>query len=103
MNLFKKLYCRVFQTAFRVMLPILPYREPVRLSKIEDIADILMEKGIKKALLVTDRGMRSLGVTAPLEADLEKRGIALTIYDEVCPNPTSEEMGFRYLLSMKLK
>ena len=102
MNLLKKLYCRVFQTAFRLMLPILPYREPHRLSKIEDIADILQDKGIKKALLVTDKGMRSLGVTAPLEADLKKRGIALAVYDEVCPNPTAENVEaalFRYQMA----
>ena len=99
MNVLKKLYCRLYQTAFRLILPLLPYREPQRLSKIEDIADILQEKGVKKALLVTDKGMRSLGVTAPLEADLRKHGIALAVYDEVCPNPTTgnvEAALFRY-------
>ena len=28
MNIFAKIYCRIFQTAFRMALPMLPYREP---------------------------------------------------------------------------
>ena len=28
MNTFKKIYCRIFQTCFRIALPFLPYREP---------------------------------------------------------------------------
>ena len=28
MNVFKKFYCRAFQTVFRAALPLLPYREP---------------------------------------------------------------------------
>ena len=28
MNILKKSYCRIFQTVFKLALPILPYREP---------------------------------------------------------------------------
>ena len=30
-NIFERIYCRIYQTFFRVALPVLPYREPERL------------------------------------------------------------------------
>ena len=45
MNPLKKLYCRAFQLAFRLALPILPYREPKQLDGLDSIPPLLEEKG----------------------------------------------------------
>ena len=88
MNIFARCFCRVFQAAFRLALPVLPYREPERLGGIADIADLLCRRGIKSAMLVTDSGLRGCGLTKPLEELLDKRGVRCIVYDGTCANPT---------------
>lgn len=88
MNVFEKIYCRAVQTVFHVALPVLPYREPRILGGVSEIADVLEEKGIARAMLVTDAGLRAAGLTRPLEELLEKRGIATVVYDKTRANPT---------------
>ena len=67
MNPASKLFCRIFQTAFHLALPILPYRTPKLYEHISDIAPLLQEQQIHSVLLVTDQGLRSAGITAALE------------------------------------
>lgn len=88
MNVFKKIYCRVFQGVFRIALPILPYREPQRSSSISDVTEILDSVGAERVMLVTDKGLRGAGATEPLEKLLSRRKITCVVYDETQPNPT---------------
>ena len=88
----KKLYCRAFQLAFRLALPLLPYREPRQLDGLDSIPPLLEEKNISSVLLVTDRSVRALGLTRPLEDTLEAYGIRCTVYDGVVPNPTIQNV-----------
>ncbi len=88
MNIFSKAFCRVYQTCFRVALPILPYREPEILKSVSDVAKLLQSKNIKSALLVTDKGIRGMGGTAKLETLIKESGINLAVYDNTNPNPT---------------
>ena len=92
MNPFEQLFCRAFQLVFRAALPLLPYREPVELSGLAAVPPLLREKGFTAALLVTDRGVRSLGLTAPLESALTAQGISLAVYDGVVQNPTIDNV-----------
>lgn len=88
MNIFKKIYCRVFQTGFRIALPFLPYKEPVIYEQTLDIPNILQDKNIKSVLLVTDKGIRNLGLTKSLEEALKEKNINCVVYDNTLPNPT---------------
>ena len=88
MNVIKKIYCRVFQTAFRAALPILPYREPECFESVDALPSLLKKKQIGSVLLVTDRQLREVGVTAHLETILKENGIGCLIYDGTCANPT---------------
>jgi alcohol dehydrogenase len=100
MNIGSKVFCRVFQTAFHLALPVLPYREPKIYPDITGIGPLLREKGIGAVLLVTDPGLRSGGCTAALEAHLKDQGIRCAVYDKTCPNPTVrnvEEAGELYV------
>ena len=92
MNIFKRIYCRIFQGAFRLVLPFLPYREPKVLSSLNEIPDLLKNLGVKSAMLVTDSGIRGFGITKPLEDLLKKEGLNLAVYDKIRPNPTVQNV-----------
>ena len=96
----KKIYCRVFQGVFRLALPVLPYRNPEILRRLGDVPPRLKKKNIRRVLMVTDKNLRSLGLTAPLEEALSETGIFCAVYDQTVPNPTvrnAEEARKMYL------
>lgn len=88
MNVFKKFYCRAFQTVFRAALPLLPYREPEIMHSVNDVASLTDKLGVKSVMLVTDSGLRGAGITAPLEKLLEEHGVKCVVYDKTRANPT---------------
>lgn len=92
MNFFKKLYCRTYQTVFKMALPLLPYREPQVLKTDNDVLAVLQEKKIENILLVTDKSIRGLKLTQSLEETLGKSGIKIALYDGVVPNPTTQNV-----------
>lgn len=92
MHPLKKLYCRSFQLVFKLALPLLPYREPTPLDSVNAIPPILQKRRIGSVLLVTDRPVRALGLTQPLEQALAEAGIRCAVYDAVVPNPTIQNV-----------
>ena len=92
MNAGKRFLCRGFQRLMHSLIPIFPYREPEILGGVEEIAGLLKNKKIDKALLVTDKGIRGMGLTAHLEAHLAENGIVCEVYDGTVPNPTSDNV-----------
>lgn len=44
MNIFKKAYCRTFQSVFKIAIPLLPYRSPKLLHGMDELVDKLKEK-----------------------------------------------------------
>lgn len=88
MNLFFKMYCRAFQTCFRLALPIMPYRFPEELDSLLEVARLLSTKQIKTVLLVADGAIRNLGLTRPLENALTDEHIKAIVYEQKTPNPT---------------
>ena len=92
MNRLRKIYCRTYQTVFRLALPLLPYRKPKLLYGIAALPELFREKGIKRVLLVTDASIRNLGLTGPLEELLKKEQISCTVYDKTVANPTTNNV-----------
>lgn len=88
MNTLRKLWCRTYQTAFRVALPLLPYREPKLLENMDAVADLLAGKELSPVLIVTDKGISSLGLLKGLTDALEAHGVEWQVFDEVTANPT---------------
>ena len=101
MNIFKAAYCRIFQTVFRIALPILPYRKPEIIEDVTGIPEILKKENVKAPLLVTDSFLRSSGSTASLEQAAADAGYALTVFDQVCANPTTSNIAEAYDLYIK--
>ncbi len=90
MNVFKAVYCRVFQSVLKIALPLLPYKDPKILEKISDIPETLKANGKKKPLIVTDKTIKELGLSAGLENSLTEAGFGYAVYDGVVANPTTE-------------
>lgn len=88
MNPIRKAYCRIYQTCFRIALPVLPYREPEPLASFEDAAALLSEKKAKRPLIVTDATIERLGLTDELKNALANHGIEYRVFSDVVPNPT---------------
>ena len=84
----KSAFCRVFQTAFRIALPILPYREPKIISSCAELDDVLKKENVKSVLIVTDKGIVNNGLVSPLEEALKKSKVHYKVYDQTMPNPT---------------
>lgn len=93
MNKAKKLYCRTFQTGLKIALPFLPYRKPEVIGSVKTIPDILRKRKCSHALIITDTGIRSLGLTKRLENVLTKDGIPFCIYDKTVANPTTANVA----------
>ena len=75
MNTVSKVFCRVFQTAFHLALPVLPYRTPEIYDTIAGIGPLLRERKVGSVLLITDSALRSAGLTVPLETLLREQGV----------------------------
>ena len=60
---------------------------------MDELPALLNEQNISSVLLVTDTGIRSLGLTAHLEELFSKEGISLTVYDKTVANPTTDNVA----------
>lgn len=56
------------------------------------IPETLRELGVSAALVVTDAGLRRLGLTAPLDRALEAGEIGCRVYDGTVENPTVQNV-----------
>jgi len=90
MNIFKKIYCRSFQTVFKIALPFLPYRKPKIISSLSDIPSVLEKKKSGCPLIITDPGIAKLGILSMLTSEFDKAGITYYVYDKTVANPTTD-------------
>ncbi|MGN0169994.1 MAG: iron-containing alcohol dehydrogenase [Lachnospiraceae bacterium] len=88
MFLLKKMGCRIFQLAFRAVLPILPYRDPKVISTCAGLADVFEKENTRSVMVITDKGIVENGLLGPLEKTLKNNGMPYTIYDKTRANPT---------------
>lgn len=88
----KSMICRGVQTALRMAMPFLPYREPEIISSCEGLGRVLKKEKARSVLIVTDRGILTSGLVTPLETVLTENEVAYTIFSETQPNPTVENV-----------
>ena len=84
----KAIFCRIFQTSFRLVLPVLPYRQPKIVDSCYGLGGVLNNEKVDSVLIVTDAGIVKNNLTASLETALSQHGVAYVIYDKTQPNPT---------------
>ena len=88
MQILDQVYCRAFQTALRLAMPVLPYRDPKILRSTAEVPAELRSRGLDSVLIVTDSILYALGKTAPLERCLREAGIRCAVYSKTVSNPT---------------
>ena len=88
----RKAWCRTYQGAFRAAIPVMPYREPEILDSTDKIAELCVEKGIDSIIIVTDKGISSLGLTDSTIETCEKAGVKAVLYDKTVANPTIDNV-----------
>lgn len=103
MNIFKKIYCKAFQTVLRSALPVLPYRKPMILNESKELVTMFNEQGMSSVMIITDKGVRDLGLTQGLENMLKSNGINCAVYDETVANPTDVNVEDARLLYIREK
>ena len=87
------MYCRTFQTGLKIALPFLPYRKPKIVGSVKALPEIIQKKKCTRVLIITDAGIRKLGLTRRLEKALDNAGIPYCIYDKTVANPTTDNVA----------
>lgn len=93
MNKLKKIYCRTFQTVFKLALPFLPYRTPKIVGSVKELPEIIRKEKCSHVLIITDAGIRKFNLTKRLEHALSENDISYTIYDRTVANPTTANVN----------
>ena len=88
MIILEKLFCRIYQGAFKLAMPILPYKNPIIFTNVKECVPLFQKLNAKRILLVTDSFLRASGITKPLEDFMKQNDIDCVVYDRTCPNPT---------------
>jgi len=96
-----KIFCRIYQFAFKYAAYCLPWRKPELLEGegcVIKLPELILKKGIKSVLLVTDSVIMSLGLPDGLLASLKEAGIDTFVYDKTVPNPTLDNIEEAYTI-----
>lgn len=90
-----RLYCRVYQSVFKLVTVLLPWRKPELIEGINSISKLprlLKNKGIKSVLIVTDKGIVAVGLLKGLLQGLKAERVQFAVYDKTVPNPTVDNI-----------
>ena len=91
----KKAFYRVYQQTFRVAMCIFDWSEPTLLEgpgAIRKLPEFIKNKGLKKVLIVTDKGLMGIHLLDSLFEEMEKAGVEYVVYDGTQPNPSIENI-----------
>lgn len=86
-----KAYCRVYQKAFKLAVNFLDWTEPELITgagSVKQLPATIKAKKVDNVLVVTDKNLMKLNLLNGLFEALEAADIKFTVYDEVQPNPT---------------
>ena len=102
----KKKIFRLYTGVMKGALKIMKFPDPVLLTgpgTVEMLAEKIGEQGILNVLVVTDENLTKLKLTESFLDSLEENDIDYTVFDNVQPNPTIEnvEEGLRVYLDNK--
>lgn len=91
----KKAYYRTFQTVFKFAMFIFDWSEPQLLEgpgAIRQLPEFIKSKGLKKVLVVTDKGLMGIHLLDSLFEELNKAGVEYAVYDGTQPNPSIQNI-----------
>ena len=88
-------YCRTYQFILKFVAYFLPWRKPELLEgkgSLSRLPGNIKKQGIKRVLIVTDRGITSIGLMDKMTDGFDAAGIKYFIYDRTVPNPTIDNI-----------
>ena len=91
----KKGMYRTQQRVMKVAAVVLPFPVPALLTgpgSVRQLADNISVRGLKHVLVVTDRVLTDLKLPQGMLESFDARGIGYTVFDDVQPNPTIENI-----------
>jgi len=91
MNICKRLFCRAYQKIMYVACFMLPWRKPDILefdNGVLGLPQFIKDQGIERVLLVTDEGLKNLGLCDGLVNKCAEVGLKCAWYYKAVPNPT---------------
>ena len=91
----KKAFFRAYQQTFRVAMCVFDWSEPTLLEgpgAIRKLPEFIKSKGLKKVLIVTDKGLMGIHLLDSLFEEMEKAGVEYVVYDGTQPNPSIENI-----------
>ncbi len=95
MNSAYKAFSRVYQQAFRAGMCVFNWEEPEMLEgpgAIRRLPEFIKSKGLRKVLIVTDKGLMGIGLLNSLFEEMAKAGVDYVVYDGTQPNPSIENI-----------
>ena len=86
MNIFSKTFCRIYQSAFRIAMPLLPYRKPLIFTNVKECVPLFQKLNLNKtAIFVTkDANSNLLLASGNLQNVDVTQANLLNVYDIVC-------------------
>lgn len=102
----KKILFRVIQRVMKLLVSILPFREPELLTgpgSVIGLAEKIKEKKLNHVLVVTDTVLMDLNVPLRFLESLTHHNINYTVFKDVQPNPTIENVENGKLLYKQSK
>ena len=91
----KKLYYRLNQKVLKFFMRFMDWSMPELLEgkdAVLKLPSFIKSKGIKKVLVVTDRGLMGLHLLDKMLDELKRVNVEFVIYDGVQPNPTIDNI-----------
>ena len=98
-NSMYKTFCRTFQLVMKIGNYALPYRMPEYIEGPDSVLKLpawIKEKGVNNVLVVTDNGLMKIGLPDPMFEAMEKEGLKFTVFSDIEPNPTSDNVEEGY-------
>ncbi|WJY28133.1 iron-containing alcohol dehydrogenase [Sporosarcina trichiuri] len=89
------LYCRTFQSVYRLVAKALPWRQPLLLegeNSVLELPALLYCHSVRRVLVVTDSTLPKLGLLDGLLDELQTADIQSVMYDKTVPNPTIDNV-----------
>ena len=94
-----KILCRTYQTVMKVGNYFLPYHTPKCIqgpSCVNKVASYVKKENISNVLIVIGKHISKSGLADNMINELEKENIMYTIFNNIDPNPTSDNVEEGY-------
>ena len=91
----KKAFFRAYQSVFKIAMIAFDWSEPETLEgpgAIRKLPEFIKSKGVKKVLIVTDKGLMGIHLLDSLFEEMTKAGVEYVVYDGTEPNPSIENI-----------